>query len=63
MSKHLSDKGYGLCNNFIEHNMYPPNQVCHNYTFFYNKLFNQFRNNEINIFEMGVGSWAGSLLG
>jgi hypothetical protein len=71
MSTHNSDKGYGLCKNFILNNIRPPNGVCHNYTFFYNKLFNDYRNASINIFEMGVGvpacmgegSWAGSLLG
>ena len=69
MSKHGSDKGWGLCKNFIENNIYSPNSVCHNYTYFYNKLFNEFRTEELSIFEMGVGvpsimaSWAGSLKG
>ena len=69
MSKHLSDKGFGLCDDFINNNKYAPNNVCHNYTYFYNILFNKYRNEHINIFEMGVGvpscmrSWAGSLLG
>lgn len=69
MSKHLSDKGYGLCNDFIINNGYPPNFVCHNYTYFYNNLFKDYRNVPINMFEMGVGvplcmgSWAGSLKG
>jgi len=71
MSKYNSDKGYGLCTNFILHNKYPPNTVCHNYTYVYSKLFSEYRNDKIKIFEMGVGvpscmgpgSWAGSLLG
>lgn len=71
MSKYNSDKGGGLAKKYIESNIMPPNLVCHNYTFFYNKLFNLIRNENINIFEMGVGvppcmgvgSWAGSLLG
>jgi hypothetical protein len=69
MSKHLSDKGFGLCDDFINNNKYPPNGVCHNYTYLYNILFNKYRNENIIIFEMGVGvpscmgSWAGSLLG
>ena len=71
MSKFNSDKGYGLCNNFIYNNQYPPNAVCHNYTFFYENIFNEYKNESIKIFEMGVGvpscmgigSWAGSLLG
>ena len=69
MSKYKSDKGFGLCNDFIHHNKYAPNLVCHNYTFFYNKLFENYKNHKISIFEMGVGvplcmgSWAGSLLG
>jgi hypothetical protein len=71
MSKYNSDKGYGLCHAFNEYNTYPPNGVCHNYTYFYNKLFNKHRYEPMNIFEMGVGvpacmgvgSWAGSLLG
>ena len=69
MSKHLSDKGYGLCNKFIKSNIRAPNGVCHNYTYFYNQLFNEYRHLPIKIFEMGVGvpscmsSWAGSLKG
>jgi hypothetical protein len=69
MSKHQSDKGYGLCNTFIEHNQQPPNGVCHNYTYFYNLLFVSYRDKPLTIFEMGVGvppcmgSWAGSLKG
>ena len=71
MSKYLSDKGYGLCNNFVINNRYPPNAVCHNYTYFYNFLLKDYCNLPINIFEMGVGvppcmghgSWAGSLKG
>jgi len=69
MSKYNSDKGFGLCKKFVENNIYPPNGVCHNYTYFYNKLFLNYKNNNIKIFEMGVGvpacmgSWAGSLLG
>lgn len=69
MSKYNSDKGYGLCNNFIKNSLLPPNSVCHNYTFIYNELFKIYRNENITIFEMGVGvplcmgSWAGSLLG
>ena len=39
MSKCKSDKGFGLCENFIFKNECPPNNVCHNYTFFYSKLF------------------------
>ena len=69
ISKYDSDKGYGLCRNFIERNQYPPNLVCHNYTFFYENLFRSIRNETIKIFEMGVGvpscmfCWAGSLKG
>jgi len=71
MSKYNSDKGYGLCTDFILNNIYPPNGVCHNYTYFYHNLFSEYRNEQIKIFEMGVGvpacmgagSWAGSLLG
>jgi len=71
MSKYNSDKGYGLCKEFIINNKYPPNCVCHNYTYFYDKLFSEYRNEPLIIFEMGVGvpacmgqgSWAGSLLG
>ena len=69
MSKYVSDKGWGLCNDFILNSKMPPNLVCHNYTFFYNALFSNFRSENIKIFEMGVGvpncmgSWAGSLLG
>lgn len=71
MSKYNSDKGYGLCQDFINNNKYPPNFVCHNYTHFYSQLFSQYRNENLTIFEMGVGSpacmgvgsWAGSLLG
>lgn len=71
MSKYNSDKGYGLCNNYISNDIRPPNQVCHNYTFFYDYMFKACRDKSVNIFEMGigvppcmgVGSWAGSLLG
>ena len=69
MSKYGSDKGWGLTTSFIENNIYSPNGVCHNYTYFYEKLFSNYRNDNISIFEMGVGvpscmgSWAGSLLG
>jgi hypothetical protein len=71
MSKHNSDKGYGLCTNFTEHGLHPPNNVCHNYTYFYEMMFSPYRNNPLTIFEMGVGvpscmgegSWAGSLKG
>jgi hypothetical protein len=71
MSKYNSDKGYGLCQEFITNNKYPPNCVCHNYTYFYSQLFSEYRNENLTIFEMGVGvplcmglgSWAGSLLG
>jgi hypothetical protein len=70
MSQYGSDKGWGLCLKYIENsNNLAPNGVCHNYTFFYNKLFEKYRENQISIFEMGVGvpscmvSWAGSLLG
>jgi hypothetical protein len=69
MSKYNSDKGFGLCKPFLDHNIYPPNRVCHNYTYFYHKLFEPYRNENIQLFEMGVGvpscmgSWAGSLLG
>ena len=69
MSKYDSDKGYGICNKFIEHGTLSPNGVCHNYTHFYNLLLSPYRNNPITIFEMGVGvpsvmgSWAGSLKG
>jgi hypothetical protein len=70
MSKYKSDKGFGLCEEYIkDNNARPPNIVCHNYTFVYNNLFSSIRDKHICIFEMGVGvpacmgSWAGSLLG
>lgn len=71
MSKYNSDKGYGLCEQFIVNNKYPPNSGCHNYTYFYDQLFKNYRNEPLTIFEMGVGVpacmcvglWAGSLLG
>jgi hypothetical protein len=65
MSKYKSDKGYGLCNDFKLYNGLPPNIVAHNYTFFYNLLFNNFREYKINIFEIDVSvpSCVGSLLG
>ena len=69
MSKYGSDKGWGLCVNYIQNNILSPNGVCHNYTYFYNYLFSKYRNENILIFEMGVGvpscmnSWAGSLRG
>ena len=69
MTKYASDKGAGLSNEYILHNIRPPNQCCHNYTFYYTKLFSNIKNKPVNIFEMGVGvpscmnSWAGSLLG
>lgn len=69
MTKYGSDKGSGLSQDFILHNNRPPNLVCHNYTFFYEILFNKYKNDSINIFEMGVGvplcmgSLAGSLKG
>jgi hypothetical protein len=69
MTKYGSDKGGGLSNEFIFHNIRPSNQVCHNYTFFYEYLFNEYRSEKITIFEMGVGvpscmgTWAGSLKG
>jgi hypothetical protein len=69
MTKYGSDKGSGLSQNFILYNIRPPNSVCHNYTFFYELLFQPYKNNSINIFEMGIGvplcmgSLAGSLKG
>lgn len=69
MSKYGSDKGWGLCENFLVHNLISPNGICHNYTFYYDQLFSKYRNEPLKIFEMGVGvpkcmvSWAGSLLG
>jgi hypothetical protein len=69
MTKYDSDKGGGLSDAFILYNGVPRNGVCHNYTFYYAKLFSNIRNEPVNIFEMGVGvpscmgSWAGSLLG
>ena len=70
MSKHDSDKGFGLCKDFINDiRKTPPNGVCHNYTLFYTQLFSKYRYEELILFEMGVGvpscmnSWAGSLLG
>jgi len=70
MSSHQSDKGFGLSNQFIETGVLAPNGVCHNYTYFYNLLFAPYRDQSINIFEMGVGvpacmggAWAGSLKG
>jgi hypothetical protein len=69
MSMYKSDKGFGLCKEYInDNNARPPNQVCHNYTFVYTNLFSSIRDKDICIFEMGVGvpdcmgSWAGSLL-
>jgi hypothetical protein len=69
MTKYGSDKGSGLSHDFIIHNIKSPNLVCHNYTFFYELLFEKYKNNSINIFEMGIGvplcmgSLAGSLKG
>ena len=69
MTKYGSDKGSGLSQNFILYNIKVPNSVCHNYTFFYELLFQPYKNNSINIFEMGIGvplcmgSLAGSLKG
>ena len=69
MTKYDSDKGAGLSDNYIISGIIPPNSVCHNYTYYYSKLFSNIRNENINIFEMGVGvpscmgSWADSLLG
>jgi hypothetical protein len=69
MSKHNSDKGYGLCENFMLRGIKHPNGVCHNYTFVYKQMFEKYRNEPLKIFEMGVGvpdcmgTWAGSLLG
>ena len=67
MSKYNSDKGFGLSKSFLNENKFPPNSVCHNYTFFYEKIFSNYTNESITIFEMGVGvpacmgmgSWAG----
>ena len=71
MSQYNSDKGFGLSKKFIDNDEYPSNRVCHNYTYFYNTLFHSFRNENLLIFELGVGvpacmgegSWAGSLKG
>ena len=69
MTKYGSDKGSGLSQDFILYNKRPPNLVCHNYTFFYELLFEKYINDSINIFEMGIGvplcmgSLAGSLKG
>ncbi len=65
MTKYASDKGSGLSQDFILYNIKPPNLVCHNYTFFYELIFQEYKNNQINIFEMGVGvpSCMGSLAG
>jgi hypothetical protein len=72
MSKYESDKGFGLCDAYINNTrLRPKNQVCHNYTFYYNNLFCNYRLEKLQIFEMGVGvpacmglgSWAGSLKG
>ena len=69
MTKYGSDKGSGLSQDFILYNKRPPNLVCHNYTFFYELLFEKYKNESINIFEMGIGvplcmgSLAGSLKG
>jgi hypothetical protein len=65
MTKYGSDKGSGLSQNFILYNIKPPNSVCHNYTFFYELLFEKYKNNSINIFEMGIGvpSCMGNLAG
>lgn len=69
MTKYGSDKGSGLSQNFILYNIRAPNLVCHNYTFFYELIFEKYKNNQINIFEMGIGvplcmgSLAGSLKG
>jgi hypothetical protein len=67
MSLHKSDKGWGLCSDYKFRNVLPPNEVCHNYTYFYHNMFNMYRSEPLHIFEMGVGvpscmgSWAGSL--
>jgi hypothetical protein len=69
MTKYGSDKGSGLSQDYILYNNRPPNLVCHNYTFFYEILFQKYKNDLINIFEMGIGvplcmgSLAGSLKG
>jgi hypothetical protein len=69
MTKYDSDKGAGLSIKYISNNEKPPNSVCHNYTWIYQEVFKNIRNEQINIFEMGVGvpncmgSWAGSLKG
>ena len=69
MTKYESDKGCGLSQQYVLTDIKVPNGVCHNYTFFYEKLFESSRSEKINIFEMGVGvpscmaSWAGSLKG
>jgi hypothetical protein len=65
MTKYGSDKGSGLSHDFILYNIKPPNSVCHNYTFFYELLFEKYKNNSINIFEMGIGvpSCMGNLAG
>lgn len=69
MTKYGSDKGTGLSDNYIISDIRSPNYVCHNYTYYYSKLFSNIRNENINLFEMGVGvpscmgSWAASLLG
>ena len=69
MSKYGSDKGWGLTRIYLTKDIRAPNKTCHNYTFFYNSLFQNYRNEPISIFEMGVGvpscmrSFAGSLKG
>lgn len=69
MTKYSSDKGGGLSVRFIKNGERPPNNICHNYTWFYQEIFKNIRNEKLNIFEMGVGvpncmfSWAGSLKG
>jgi len=65
MTKYRSDKGSGLSQDFIIRNIKSPNLVCHNYTFFYELIFQKYKNNNINIFEMGIGvpSCMGSLAG
>ena len=69
MTKYNSDKGYGLSNIFRYHGALPPNKIVHNYTYFYDRLFSEYRNYHISLFEIGVGipdsegSWGASLIG
>lgn len=68
MTKYNSDKGYGLSNIFRYYGALPPNKIPHNYTYFYDRLFSEYRYEPFTMFEMGIGvpesegSWGASLI-